>query len=292
MKRQIENVLPETHWVSWFVLPFLIVAWGILYIFPGRTADLFAWPIKPDLTALFIGAAYLSGAYFFYRAAVAREWSAVRAGFLPVAVFAALEGVATLLHWPKFNHTHPAFIAWAGLYFTTPWLVLLVWLRNRRVAGPEPQSPVRPVPRQLRLALGGLSILFIAAIAYLYIFPTVIIAFWPWTLSPLTARVLLGFFMITALAELCLALSWRWQSYRVIVQAQMLFLALFLLALPRAWGNLDPTRLATWIFLGVMAAFLLLDGWFYLKMEGAQPVSSLGRDRRPGTEDGETQPGG
>jgi hypothetical protein len=64
------------------------------------------------------------------------------------------------------------------------------------------------------------------------------------------------------------------------------------LALPRAWGNLDPTRLATWIFLGVMAAFLLLDGWFYLKMEGAQPVSSLGRDRRPGTEDGETQPGG
>src|ERR1044072_4842514 len=75
--------------------------------------------------------AYLGGASFFVCAARARSWHSVKAGFVPVAVFASLLGIATILHWNRFQHGHVAFWLWVLLYFTTPFLIVLAWLRNR-----------------------------------------------------------------------------------------------------------------------------------------------------------------
>lgn len=41
------------------------------------------------------------------------------------------DGIATVIHWDKFTHDHVAFWLWAGLYFTTPFLVFAVWAANR-----------------------------------------------------------------------------------------------------------------------------------------------------------------
>jgi drug/metabolite transporter (DMT)-like permease len=60
----------------------------------------------------------------------------VKTGFLSVALFASLLGVATIIHWGKFNHGHVAFWLWAGLCFTAPFLVFGAWLANRRFAAP------------------------------------------------------------------------------------------------------------------------------------------------------------
>ena len=68
----------------------------------------------------------------------------MKTGLLSVALFATLLGVATIMHWEKFNHGHPAFWLWAGLYVTTPFLVLGGWLANRRYAAP-------PGPDEFRL---------------------------------------------------------------------------------------------------------------------------------------------
>ena len=59
-----------------------------------------------------------------------------------MALFATLLGVATVVHWDRFNHGHVAFWLWAGLYFTAPFLVVAAWLANRRYAPPrrEPTS--------------------------------------------------------------------------------------------------------------------------------------------------------
>src|SRR6478609_6620179 len=129
-----DRVLPSTRVLSIVIIPFLLVAFVLLYFWPSAddTARLFAWRIVPGFTSMVLGSVYLGGAYFFLRAAQATAWHTVGGGFIPVGLFASLMGVATITHWDKFIHTNVAFWLWAALYFTTPFLVFAVWLLNRR----------------------------------------------------------------------------------------------------------------------------------------------------------------
>ena len=126
-----DRVLRATRVVSLVIVPFLLLAWAVLYPWPSDTGRLFAWTIASHLSAMVLGSAYLGGAYFFVRAARATRWHTIKAGFPPVGLFATLMGIATLLHWDKFSHAHVAFWLWVLLYFTTPFLIAWVWWRNR-----------------------------------------------------------------------------------------------------------------------------------------------------------------
>ena len=96
--RHDDRVLGTKHVVSAVIIPFLVLAFVVLWGWPRDTGRLFAWPIKPPLTALLLGAVYLGGAYFFARAVRAARWHTIKAGFPPVATFATLMGIATILH--------------------------------------------------------------------------------------------------------------------------------------------------------------------------------------------------
>jgi hypothetical protein len=54
-----DRVLRETRVLSLVIAPFLVLGFGILYLFPGHSRELFAWTIKPQMTAMLLGAAYL-----------------------------------------------------------------------------------------------------------------------------------------------------------------------------------------------------------------------------------------
>src|SRR5215471_2069316 len=223
-----DRVLSATRWLSVAIIPFLIVAFAVLYPFPGDTGRLFAWPVKPTLTPMVLASVYLGGAYFFFRAATASHWHTVKGGFVPVGTFATLMGVATILHWDKFSHSHVAFWLWAGLYFTTPFLVFWVWWANRRQDVPATSAEVLiPVgaSRTIALlgALSGLTALF------LFLLPGRAIAVWPWPLTPLTAQVMGAIFAL-GIAGLGTLADRRWSSARVLFQVAALMLALILLA--------------------------------------------------------------
>ena len=98
-----DRVRPPTRALAYAIVPFLVVAFAVLYPVPGDTGRLFAWHIASPLTAMLLGSAYLGGAYFFVRAARATVWHAIKGGFVPVGIFATLLGVATVLHWQVFN---------------------------------------------------------------------------------------------------------------------------------------------------------------------------------------------
>ena len=68
-----DRILPETRWVAALVIPFLIVAFIILYIFPQNTERLFAWKLQPTMSAMMLGAAYAGGIYFFTRLLLAGQ---------------------------------------------------------------------------------------------------------------------------------------------------------------------------------------------------------------------------
>jgi Ca2+/Na+ antiporter len=140
--------------VAGLVIPFLIVAFVILYFFPHNTAKLFAWEIKPPMTAMMLGSAYAGGIYYFSGLIATRQWHRIKVGLLPVTVFASVLNVATILHWDRFNHGTLPFFAWVSLYFTTPFIVFALWLRNRGQDINQPDKNDAIIPRSLRFNSG------------------------------------------------------------------------------------------------------------------------------------------
>lgn len=262
-----DRILPETRWVSAIIVPFLVAAFAILYLFPDYTQELFAWGIQPRMSAMMLGAAYIGGAYFFVRAAANARWHWVKVGFLPVTTFATLMGIATILHWDRFNHNYISFFAWVALYFTTPFIVFLLWLRNRPTDPGPGTSPDLRVPGSVRLLIGIVGGLTVLTSIFLFLQPGLMISTWPWHLTPLTARVMGALFALTGVGELAIALDVRWSAVRIALQSQMIGIVAIGLAMIFSWSNFDQANPLTWIFLAIILFLLVASPLLYIWME-------------------------
>ena len=78
-------------------------------------------------------------------------------GFGPT--FAGYLGVATIIHWDKFTAGHISFILWVILYFTLPFVLVGVWLRNRRTDPHDQDTNYRPLPKLVRIYLAVVGFL-------------------------------------------------------------------------------------------------------------------------------------
>jgi hypothetical protein len=257
-----DRVLPATRVLSVAIIPFLLVAFVVLYFFPSAadTARLFAWRIAPPFTPMVLGSVYLGGSYFFLRAARATEWHRVEGGFLAVGTFATLMGIATILHWSKFIHANVAFWLWAGLYFTTPLLVFAVWFLNQRQESKAGADDLLLPPRAA-MVIGMLGVLAAASSLFLFVAPRTAIHVWPWKLTELTARVMGAIFAL-GVAGIGAFTDRRWSGARILLQVDGFMLALIVVAAVRAHGDFDPSRPLTWIFgtgfLGLAVATAIL----------------------------------
>ena len=176
-------VLRVTRVVSFAIVPFLVVAFAIFYPDPTSTGRLFAWHVQPTLTSMMLGSAYLGGAYFFLRTGASTSWPAVKAGFPPVIVFASLMGIATIVHWGKFDHRQVAFLLRVVLYFLTPFLITGLWLANRRLDS-EPAPGDLLLPRGVSRCLVMIGVLALVTGILLFLFPATASDLWPWQLTP------------------------------------------------------------------------------------------------------------
>jgi hypothetical protein len=265
-----DRVLRTTRGVAAAIIPFLVLAFVVLDGWPRDTARLFAWPIKPPLTPMVLGSVYLGGAYFFARAVPATRWHRIKGGFPPVATFATLMGIATILHWSKFTHSHVAFWLWAGLYFTTPFLVAGVWIVNRRFEDRTAEDDVL-VPETMARVIGAIGVLAAVMSAFLFLFPGRAIELWPWTLTPLTARVMGAIFAL-GLAAIGAFTERRWSAYRLLVQVEMIMLALILVSGIRGAADWDTSNVLTWLFAGGFVGVLVASVVLYVRMEARAAV--------------------
>lgn len=264
---QDDRILPETHWLALFIIPFLVVASTLLYVWPTHTDTLFAWTIKPSMTPMMLAAAYLGGIYFFARVALAKQWHLVHLGFLPVTVFATLLGIATILHWDRFHHSHISFFTWVALYFTTPFLVFAVWLRNRATDPHTAEVSDLIIPRGIRIYLGVIGALLLAVGVLLFLVPDVMIRVWPWMLTPLTARVVGTMFTLPGVVGLGIAGEQRWSAARILLEAQAFTLVMILIATARAWGDFKQSSPVTWLFTGGLSFGILVVAALYIGVE-------------------------
>jgi hypothetical protein len=266
-KTRDDRIFRGTRWLAAFVIPFLVVASIMLFIWPQDTGKLFAWPIKPPMTAMMLAAAYMGGIYFFTNVLLVSRWHTVKTGFLPVFTFASILGIATLLHWDRFTHTHPSFYAWAGLYFTAPFLVLAAWWSNRSTDPVVPASDDVELPRFLRWLVGVVGVITIAIALFLFLQPALMVAIWPWNLTPLTARVVGAMFSLPGIVGLGIAADRRWGAACIILQAQAFSILVILIAAARAWGDFDPSNPASFLFVGGLAGLLVGIAVLYIVME-------------------------
>ena len=191
-----DRVFRSTRVLGAVIVPFLVVAFALLYGFPDDTRHWFAWDVQPTITPLIMGAGYIAGAYFFVRVALETRWHRIQVGFLPVTAFTLFMAIGTFNHLDRFATSHVAFWIWVGLYVTTPVLVPLAWWRNRATdpGVPEPGEPA--LPRYVRPALLVVGAGQSAVALVLLLSPSTMIEHWPWLLTPLTAQTLGGWFAL------------------------------------------------------------------------------------------------
>jgi hypothetical protein len=258
-----DEVQPATRALAIAVIPFLFVAAVILGVWPDQTGRLFAWPIKPSMTAFLLGSAYLGGIYFFSSVVRARQWHRIQVGFLPVTTFASLLGLATLLHWDRFTHDHVSFWAWATLYFVAPFLVPAAWWVNRRQDLRVRDARDPALPRLLRLLLTLAGLLTLAFGLWLFIDPSSLIPHWAWTLSPLTARVVAAIVSMQGVALLGIGSDERWSVASVMVEAELVTTPVISLAALKGRADFDAVGTSAITFAAALGfSWLLLLAWF------------------------------
>jgi hypothetical protein len=250
------------------LLPALVILWGL----PGKTADLWAWTIKPDLTPIFMGAGYGAGAYFFTRVYLTKRWHEVSVGVISAAAFALLMLITTALHFEKFNQgkAHDglpdppalatlAYYGWTIVYILSPWIVAWLWWRNQQRDPREPEPGESLVPANVRLVARVIAIGALLGAAVMLLSPSTAIEHWGWNLTPLTARVLGCFTAQVGTGFLLLSFDARWSSWRVLVQTFLLAVALLLVGAVRAWDAFDDGAFMTWAYLaGLVGGALAL----------------------------------
>jgi hypothetical protein len=275
------RILPATHWASLVVFCILVPAVVILWGMPSRTADLWAWTIKPDLTPIFLGAGYGAGAYFFLRTFLSKQFPPSSAGIFGAAFFAGLMLIATLIHWDRFNHGHAPFVGaavfygWVAVYIVSPFVVLALWLANRRTDSGEPAAVDAVVPLWVRRAAVGCAVCSFAAAAVFFLTPTTAIDHWPWTMTPLTSRVIGAFTAQVGVGALLLSQDSRWSAWKLIVQTFFVASGLLLIGAARAWNDFDTGNVLTYVYLGGLVAGDIALALLYRSMSRQEASGGL-----------------
>jgi hypothetical protein len=246
---------------AWLVVELLFSVGAILTIAldPANTRERFAWNVQPVVMAAVLGAYYLSSALVIILPLFARRWEMIRVMILPTIFFTAAELLTTLLHWPQFSVGTLPFTVWFLSYLLPPPILLGFYLwherRARDLHETIPLDPLAPDVRRTLFHFGGLTTLLSLI---MFIVPQAFIAFAPWPVTPLSARVFSGFLL--AAGTLMLSMARENDRSRVLVGVPLLILMFpaVTLQIARFPDQVNFANTALFLIYGVMlVAFAL-----------------------------------
>ena len=255
-----------------YIAAFLVFLAGlVLFVFPLRTEEWFAWTVNPPMTAVFLGAAYWSSAGLEVTGARSANWDSARLAVWPVFVFTTLTLGVTLLHLDRFHlssDTAPtaqvATWAWLAIYAIVPVAMLVIsrmQIRSRRPAPKSVTAGRRVLPPALRLLLVGIAaVLLLYGVALLAV-PTPAATWWPWPLSELTARAIGAWLVGLGWAAAQGQLSGDLRTVRPVALTSVAFVILQALALLRYGDALTWPSAPAIGFVTVLLAIGVAGGW-------------------------------
>ena len=232
----------------------VLTAGVTLFFFTARTDLFFSWTVNPLLTAAFLGATYLSSSLLGYLASRQRIWACARIAVPGPLLFTLLTLAATLLHLDRFHFVSPALITrlatwlWLAIYVGVPIALILALAYQLRRPGGDP-SRTATLPGWLRAYALLLALATGIAGLALFLFPRAALAYWPWLLTPLTARAVAAWLLAIGVIAVQIALENDLVRVRPGIYSLFAFAALQFVSLARypadfAWGT--------------------ASGWFYL----------------------------
>jgi hypothetical protein len=272
----VRTVIPMMR-AALLVGAFLVSLAGIqLYVLTTRTDHYFAWTIALPITAAFLGAFYWTSVPLALLGGLERVWIRARVGVPGVLLFLWATLATTLIHFGKFHLHSPDHFArgaawlWLVIYAGDPPFVLLGLFFQLRAPGVDPPRTA-PLPSWYRAALAVQAVVTLGIGAILFAAPKWAATWWPWALTPLTARAmaawLLGLGGVLAMA------FWEddWIRIRVATISYAVLGILQLVALARYSGSFT-WGLAGSVYTAFVVAVLLLGVYGV-----AQATSALGR---------------
>lgn len=258
------------------------VATTVLYGLSGSTDRYFSWTIKPALTAAFLGAGYAAGFVLVVLGLRARAWAQARAAVVTVAVFASLTLVATLLHLDKFHFGAGGAIArfaawfWLGVYIMVPVALVALIVHQQRAPGADPERR-DPVPFWLVAAFALQGLIMLVVGVALFVAPSTAKSLWPWTLTPLTARVVAAWLIAFAVAAVLTVLDRDLDRLAAGTVAYTVLGVLELLALPRFSGEVRWGSAAGIAYLVVLISVVPVGaaGWLAAARARRRPAADV-----------------
>jgi hypothetical protein len=248
MNAPTDRIYGFTKFVAALLGIVVLFAFVVLYFFPTQTKQLFAWPIAPPITAMFMGASYANGVIFFATVLLGKQWHRVWAPHIGVFVFATLLLIATILHWDKFTHDHPVFYIWVFIYIVAPILTPIALMKNLREDRRLPEDRDAVVPVALRMIWLIPGVLFLIATLYAFVKPTWLIPLWPWKATPLTMRVIVSFYSMLGVAVIAVFREARWSAWRIGLIGVIVWHALTILGALTRQGDFQDGLFHGWWF--------------------------------------------
>jgi hypothetical protein len=237
----------------------------VLFFFPDRSAVLFAWNIKPPLTAATMGAFYAAAIPLVFILArqliLTRQdipWRMVRPVVLALFVLSTTMLIATAAHADRFIWSSPVAWAWLVIYLLYAPLTAVLYIQHARRSA-SLASPLQvPVHAWFRYSAFTVAALLGALGLGLIIAPVTFAGFWPWPLTPLTGRVMGGWLLTLCAGVVGLGRERDWTSIRLTLPATVVVLVLLAVALLRFREEIDWTRVSSWVYAGLLMGGLAI----------------------------------
>lgn len=229
-----------------FVLWFLLRPdWGIY----------FAWPVKPALTTLFLGAGFMLRCYFGFHLWREKDWYRLRWSMNGDFVFLGVLFVTTWWHMTEMNWHLESVSAslrifslviahvWVLAYTFEPLTVFLLRPRLPEANAPIPsaisEGPILPV---LKNVLIGIFYAGVLVWALLFFNPDFANSRWPWELNAFDARIMSAWPAACATWAISMYFMKDWAEVKIGVRAMLIFsLALFIIWI-LTYAGFDPAR--------------------------------------------------
>jgi hypothetical protein len=216
----------------------------------------------PALHARFIGAMYIAGAVMMLLAATSRVWHQVRVVTAILGVWTGLLGIVSLLHLSAFDWSwRPTWFWWFAYIWFPIGAAFIAW-NQRHEDSHADEPPLSPLLRGFLIAQGTVAVVLALG---LLLRPTMMIALWPWAITPLLTQIYSAPFLAYGIGSLYAARQHGWSEVRIPVIAtfvltlvafvtSFLHTALFNAANPSTWawfGGLGLATLGLAVFLSV-----------------------------------------
>jgi hypothetical protein len=288
--QRLERTRPLTHAMRWMLLTasiLVFLAGTQLFILTEKTERYFAWTVDSPLTAATLGGAYWASSILELRTSRQPTWARARIAVPAVLAFTTLTFVATLLHIDRF-HLGNAFPtttqlltwAWIAVYAVVPVVMSIVLVLQLRVAGAD--EPRRnPLPPWLRTLLGLHAVVLLAFGFSLFVAPSTALSLWPWTLTPLTARILGAWLLGLGLAAAQVNAENDWGRVAVATNMYIFLGMLEFVALMRYPKSIDWAQPAALMYILFLASVLLVGiyGLVITRRIAHRPIAGLGERR-------------